>query len=206
MKVILIYRQKREFGHSIEVLFNTLARELGKNVEVIEYELGSRWNLFIDIWRLYRMRADIYHITGDIHHIVPLLPHKKTVLTIHDIGHCINGLKGLKRWLYKWVWLLLPIRFAGSVTAISDFTRKSMINELAIRKDVQVIDNCCSDIFHAVSKPFNEKNPVILQIGTAPNKNLSSVIEALSGIPSRLNIIGKLSEKHIRQLEESDIP
>ncbi len=205
MKVVFIYRQKREFGHSIETLFHTLAREFEKNAEVIEYELGSRWHLFMDIRRLRKMQADIYHMTGDSHYVVPLLPHTKTVLTIHDTGHCLNDLRGFKQWLFKYLWFILPIKYAGRVTAISDFTRKSLINDLGIRQDIQIVDNCVSSMFHFVPKTFNEKNPVVLQMGTAPHKNLSALIDALSGTPCRLSIVGKLSEKHIQKLDESGI-
>src|SRR6266581_196195 len=106
MRVVLIFRKKREDGFSIEELFHAIAGELGKYIEVIEYETGSRWRVFLDGWRLRQIRGDVYHITGDINYLVLLLPHRKTVLTVPDIGHYRFGLRGFKRWIYKWLWLL----------------------------------------------------------------------------------------------------
>ncbi|MHB1326336.1 MAG: hypothetical protein ACYDGS_04710 [Thermoleophilia bacterium] len=106
-----------------------------KHVEVIEYETGARWFTLRDIWRLRKMRADIYHVTGDVHYFVPLLPHRKTVLTVPDIIHYLFGLRGLKRRIYKWLWLQWPIRAACDVTAISRETQDNIVSHLGIMRN-----------------------------------------------------------------------
>jgi glycosyltransferase involved in cell wall biosynthesis len=45
----------------------------------------------------------------------------------------------------------------------------------------------------------------LLQIGTAPNKNLPRLFEALQGIPCRLDIVGRLSEEHVALLRRFGI-
>ena len=52
-------------AYSIEELFHTIAGELGKQIEVVEYVAGSRSRLLLDAWRLRKLRADIHHVTGE---------------------------------------------------------------------------------------------------------------------------------------------
>ena len=205
MKVVLIYRKPRQGGHSIEALFQTIAGELKKHAEIVEFVADSRWKMFKDLRHLKRMDADIYHITGDVNYFSLILPRHKTVLTVHDTGHYTNTLKGIKRWLYKWLWLVFPIRSAGRVTAISESTRNSIKNDLAVEREVTVIENCYGAVFHHVPKQFNESNPLVLQVGTQPHKNLPRLIKALQGLSCRLSIIGRLNEELETQLNEAGI-
>lgn len=203
MKVVFIYRKRHEGAYSIEELFHTIAGELGKQGEVIEYETGTRWDTLRDVWRLRKMRADIYHVTGDINYFVPLLPSKKTVLTVHDIGHFLFGLSGNKRWLYKWLWLVFPIRMAGTVTSISTATRGNIVKYLGITDShIKVIENCHSAIFKYTPKRFTTECPVILQVGTKPYKNVPRLVEALKGLRCRLVLIGSLDDEIKQKLSE----
>jgi glycosyltransferase involved in cell wall biosynthesis len=206
LKVVLIYRKKNEGAHSIEELFHSIARELSKQVEVIEYEAGSRWQIFSDIWQLRKLNADIYHVTGDINYLVLLLPTKKTILTVHDIGHYLFGLNGIKRSIYKWLWLVLPIQFAKQVTSVSKETKANIVNHLGINKrKIKVIENCYSPIFKPVAKKFSTKRPIILQVGLRPNKNTLRLIEALKGLHFRLVLIGILNKEIKKNLIECKI-
>ena len=81
------------------------------------------------------MGADIYHITGDINYLALFLPRKKTILTVPDIGHYLYGLTGLKRWVYKWIWLMLPLHFVRFATAISQSTFDCIVQKLGIQKE-----------------------------------------------------------------------
>jgi glycosyltransferase involved in cell wall biosynthesis len=195
MKVVLIYRRQREGAYSLEELFHTIAGELQKynHVEVIEYETGARWYTLRDTWRLRKMRADIYHVTGDINYFVLLLPHRKTVLTVPDVGHYLFGLRGFKRRVYKWLWLQWPIRAARAVTAISRETQDNIVSHLGImRNRIEIIECCHSVIFKTVEKQFAAECPVILQVGARPYKNVPRLVEALKGLPCRLVLIGSL--------------
>ena len=206
MKVALIYRRKRDGAYSIEELFHTIAGELRKHVEVIEYETGTRWDTLRDVWRLRNMEVDIYHVTGDINYFVPLLPPRRTVLTVPDIGHYLFGLRGFKCWIYKWVWLLWPIRAARAVAAISRETQNNIVSHLGIlRNRVDIVECCHSAIFKPVSRPFNIACPVILQVGTKPYKNVPRLIEALRGIRCQLVLIGQLDATLTQKLTECGI-
>lgn len=210
LRVVLIYRKCHKGVYSIEELFHTIAGELGKQVEVIEYETGTRWDLLRDIWRLRKLNADIYHVTGDIHYFVPLLPHKKTVLTVHDINHYLYDLRGFKRWIYKWLWLLWPIRTAHAITTISRETKANVIRHLdsyidSLGDRIEIIENCHSAFLKTVERYFNIACPVILHLGTQQHKNVPRLIEALKGIKCQLVLIGQLDIALRQQLIECDI-
>lgn len=206
MKVVLIYRKRHGDAYSIEELFHTIAGELGKQIEVIEYETGSRWDTFRDAWSLRKLKADVYHVTGDINYLVLLLPLKKTVLTVHDIGHYLFGLNGIKRWLYKLLWLILPIRLATAVTTVSVETYQNIVKYLGVTGScVEVIENCHSTIFKYVPKQFTVECPVILQVGVKPYKNVPRLVEALRGLCCRLVLIGSLDNEIKQKLTECGI-
>lgn len=203
MKVIFIHRRRREGDYSLEELFHAIADEMRKHAEVVEYENGTRWEIIRDAWRLRKMNADIYHVAGDINYMALLLPWRKTVLTITDIGNFQFGLRGLKRILYKWIWLLWPIRAACAVTSISKATEDNIVDHLGIaRNHITTIDCCHSTLFQYHPHPFHMACPVILQVGTKPYKNVPRLIAALRGIPCKLVLIGQLDELTRQQLVE----
>jgi glycosyltransferase involved in cell wall biosynthesis len=202
IKVVLIFRQKAPGRYSIEELFHAVLNELRHYVEAEAYEVGSPWHVLLDVWRLRKMRADIYHITGDINYLVLFLPWRKTVLTVHDIGHYLYGLKAIRKWIYKWLWLLLPMRIARAVTVVSTETRANIVRHLGLRGvRIEVVTNCYSTLFHFVPRPFDKEKPIILQIGTQSYKNIPRLIEALRGIPCRLVLIGPLDSALIELLQ-----
>lgn len=206
MRVVLIYRKPYPEGYSIEELFKSIALEMGKCVEVIQYIAGSWFKLFLDVWNLRRLKADIYHVTGSINYMVCFLPRRKTVLTMHDIVHYMYTLKGYKRFVYKYLWLLAPIYYTAKVTSISTETVTNITRELGItNKTIHVIPNCYNPIFQAVNKQFNNTCPTIFQIGTLPHKNLPRLIMALKDLPCRLILIGRLDKITINLLEQYKI-
>lgn len=206
MKVIFVYRRKAMGAFSLEELFHAVAMELRGRIEVVEFEAASRWGVLLDAWRLRRMNADIYHVTGDITYFAMFLPREKTVLVVPDIRHYLIGLRGIKQWIYKWLWLKGPIYAARAVIALSWETRKNIINHLGISGNkIGVIECCHASIFKPLPRPFNSSKPVVLQIGTGNNKNVLRLIEALRGIKCRLALIGQLSAPMEQKLAENNV-
>jgi glycosyltransferase involved in cell wall biosynthesis len=58
-----------------------------------------------------------------------------------------------------------------------------------------VIPDCLPAGFTRIPKIFNAERPVILQIGTKPNKNLDALIQALEGQNCELHVVGQLSDQ-----------
>ena len=172
--------------------------------------MDSRGFSFSNLFELRRFvsqrSADtIFHVTGDIHYAVFALPRQRTILTIHDCVF-INKRKGLKGWMLKKLYLDWPVRYVPSVTAISEKTKNEVIALTGCNPDkIKVINNPVSNYIHHSKKSFNKENPVLLFIGSLPNKNLNRVIEALKGLNCILNIIGHADEQQQAKMKEYNI-
>jgi glycosyltransferase involved in cell wall biosynthesis len=97
---------------------------------------------------------------------------------------------------------------------ISNQTKDELVRLIPWRKkDISVIYQPISNKIKEVSSK-NHTVPVILHIGTTPNKNLNKVIPALDGISCKLIIVGRLNEEclqllklhHIDYINKVDIP
>jgi glycosyltransferase involved in cell wall biosynthesis len=197
VNIVFVFRQSRPGAFSIENLFHTVSRNLqSQGVSVVLYEAGPPSRLLSDVLALRRLQADVYHITGDVNYLALLLPASKTILTIHDIGHYLHGLKGWRRILYKWLWLVLPSRQVAQITVVSEATRQHLLQHLGLmEQDVRVIENCYDLMFRRVNNTFNARCPRILQVGTKPYKNVPRLVQALEGVTCHLVLIGVLSSE-----------
>lgn len=205
--MVLIYRKQVSGAHSIEELFANIKPYLiANNCEVIEYYTNGCKNLFQDIINLRKLNADVYHITGAVHYIGCFLPRNKTLLTIHDINYYCHKLKGIKKFIYRLVYLTFPFLIIKYFTTISTATKACLNKALFFSINIKIIPNCYHDnILRYVKKDFNAQNPKILLIGTTPHKNQHRVLEALKGISCELTIIGRLREQLTKQLAELNI-
>jgi len=195
ISVIHHQRNPAQGGLSLERVFASVRAHLDPSFQVrtaiapyVSRGLVRRaWN----IASAARETADVHHITGDILYVALGLPRQRTVLTVPDCGR-MHVLTGYRRLLYRLAWLQLPARVAAFVTVISHATRK----ELAAFSgrspdDIRVIGCPVPDEFvPAARNPWPEQ-PLILQVGTDPNKNLHRVARALSGIQCRLVVVGR---------------
>ena len=205
MKICFIYRKKNKNGQSIENVFNTVTEELNENnsIEIIYYDN----NIFLFIINILKTNAQIIHITGDINFlsIFTRILNKKTILTIHDIGHFKN-LKGLKKIVYFIFWIQLPILFSNIVTSISKYTINDIDKILLFKKNkIKLVYNPLQKNFKFFPKLFNYTKPIILIVGTAIHKNIEVTINAVKGLNCELLIIGKLSNFQKVQLRTAGI-
>lgn len=160
--------------------------------------------LLLVIWAACN-QGDINHITGDVNFIGLLMRRSKTVLTILDSGS-MQRLSGLRRKIYEWIWLRLPIARAGYVTVISEETLRETFSYISADSNkFRVIPCCLTGELRLHPKEFKAVSPRILHIGTNPNKNLPRVIEAVAGITCVLVIVGTLSVEQTQLLKSRDI-
>ncbi len=206
MKVVLIFRRPYIGAHSIEALFSSIYDELENEIHIEKYIMTRRYFIFRDLINLWNKNADIYHITGDINYLAFFLPFRKTVLTVHDIGHYLFDLSGIKKYLYKWLWLILPIRLARTVTTVSEHSALDIERYLGIsRTGLRVIENCYSPTIRYKQRSFNIEQPRILQVGTGLNKNVARLVAALEGIACKLVLVGKPDVKILNLIKEKNI-
>lgn len=206
-EIVFFFRKKIPGAYSINQIFETLAVEIGKTLNVRTHELSNAGAgpraIASNIAEAGRAAGGgIHHITGDVHYIALALRKRRIVLTIHD---CVI-LSRTPRWnpklyAYLWLWYKLPIRLADAVTTISQKSKDEITAFTGCNPDkIKVIPNFVNDVFRYSPKTFDTQCPRILQIGTKPNKNLERVTEALSGLNCIFEIIGKLSQAQINLL------
>jgi len=208
MEVIHLFRKKGEF-FSIERVFGRLEPEMSKFLTVrrLEAPTGgfSLRAIIRNIGAARSARADIYHITGDLHYLAFGLPHKRAVLTIHDCVFLYQA-AGLKRLLLKWLFLSGPVRRCAVITTISESTRQDIIRHTGCAPGkIVVIPNPVDSKIRWVPRPFHEAEPVVLFLGSTPNKNLLRAVPALEGIPCLLDVVGDISEEAVTLLEKNKI-
>ena len=211
------YRNKNTGFHSIEQVFQRIAKQLAGNYggefELRELDLPRPTklkNLLPNIRFARRSQSEINHITGDIHYaLLGFSRRKLNILTIHD---CVL-LKRLPRrdprfWIIKWLWYNWPMHKADAITVVSENTKKDLLHFVSCNPaKIRVIPNFIDPAFAPLaraSSSFRER-PLILFVGTTPNKNLGRLCEAMEGLPADLCIIGKLDEEQLDLLRQHGI-
>lgn len=210
IKVVFFSRKQRSLGNfSVESYFENIRQNLPQQFEavnvVMPYESNGILKRIFNAFYCISKQGDINHVTGDIHYVATFLKKSKTVLTILDCG-MLHFSKGLKHKILKLFWFTIPIKNAEVITAISSATKKDILYYTGcLESKIKVVYVCVNELFQRKEKVFNASYPIILQIGTAPNKNLNRLIPALKGVSCKLIIIGKLPEETITLLNEFSI-
>lgn len=192
MKITYFFRPRIQGVYSIETLFDNIINNLPKEFKPSKYTCTKKLKRFYSYFKSSKYQGDVNHITGDIHTIALFLKKSKTVLTIHDIGRYDRDLKGIKKKIFKLIWLDLPLRNSRYITTISDFTKNRLISECKIKPEkIHVIPNPAYCDFQYSSKIYNNEQPSILQIGSGNNKNIYRLIEAVKDTNFQLILIRK---------------
>jgi glycosyltransferase involved in cell wall biosynthesis len=203
--VVFFYRKPRVAGNfSIEFLFQHIQNALPPHVRTLtaisRHESNGLWPRVYNALEASRRQGDVNHVTGDVHFLTLLMRKQKTVLTIHDCGFMKHP-SAAARTVLRWFWLVLPVACSRVVTVVSQATKDEVLRYVDCNPDkIRVIPNFISSRYAPRPKPFNAQRPVILQVGTAFNKNIERLIEALAGIPCHLVMVGKLTESHVALL------
>ena len=207
---VIFVERKASGAVSVERVFRQIAQDLPSESFDVDFQQVPYGNGIVATLKnllFFRPKpADIYHITGDVQYISLRLPGKRTVMTILDIIS-LHQRSGLRRYIIKKLYFDLPFRRLRFMTTISNKVRDEIAAETRVSADsVRVIPNpLIGELIGNDRKPFNAACPVILHIGTAKNKNLDRLIDALAGIDCKLRIVGRLDKAIIRKLELSSI-
>ncbi|MDB5191412.1 MAG: glycosyltransferase [Segetibacter sp.] len=208
MKVVY-YHRKDAYKFSIETYFRSVRAHLPPEITAIVaeasfYSKGLLKRVYIALEAAWR-QGDINHVTGDIHFVTLMLKKRKTILTIHDLGF-LSHPSPFARKILKLFWLTLPVKHATVITTVSLSTKNEILKNVHCQAaKIRVVNTCISANFKRCNKLFNEEEPVILQIGTAPNKNCCRMAEALEGIKCQLEIIGVPSVDYLNSLSKAKI-
>ncbi len=209
--VLLLMRKEAPGYYSIERLFENLLPFLSKSAEVriarVPCPSSGPWQCARNLAFTARQRADVIHVTGDIYYCALGIRRRKCVLTVLDFC-MLDRLSGARKRVFSALWYALPLRWARHVTALSPAT----LGELGQRYPwasgrAEVVPCCVDDAFwfpQATSRAGTGKFR-LLQVGTAPHKNLERVAAAVAGLPVRLRIIGPLTVEQRSLLDSLDL-
>jgi glycosyltransferase involved in cell wall biosynthesis len=205
----LLFRKPTTAFFSIEKIFEQLSDSEEWRFQTqkvfLPFYSSSLFKIFRNLVFTRRQKADVYHVTGDTHYAVLGMPRKRALLTIHDCVFMRQS-SGIRRLVFKWIFLDFPVRYCRLVTTISEATRQDIIRYTHCSPaKVLVIPNPLSNTIRYHAAPFRDRSPVILFIGVTPNKNLERVILALEGIDCLLKIIGKIPDPDLVLLEKYHI-
>jgi glycosyltransferase involved in cell wall biosynthesis len=210
INVVHFQRKRRLHGnHSIESYFSAIRDLQPKDIKVTAkiskfVSTGLLKRLYITVDAFFNQK-DINHITGDIHFVGILLSKKKTILTIHDCGF-LKTLSGIKFRIVKFFWYTLPAKRTTIITVNSNATKQDLLNYIKYPENrIKVIYVFVPEVHKPSIKQFNKEKPLILQIGTAENKNIKRVAQALKGIECKYLILGKLDTETISVLKQNQI-
>lgn len=197
------FRNKAPGNYSIENVFEAVIPVVSETYTAHFYYTHKP----LDFSFFFRLKPDpkqLHHITGAINYLALRLPSATLVLTVHDVEYYQRRLKGLKKWIYGWLYFKLPLKRARVITAISDFTKQEIIREFKISPDkIKVIPNPVSPAFRFQPRQRKEgKIFTILQVGSSAHKNVENLIDAIEGLPVKLLLLRKPSELILKKLNE----
>lgn len=209
-KVVFFHRKPRSVGnYSVEFIFEDLRNRLREKIEsevvVSKYESSGFTKRLYNCFEAWRRQGEVNHITGDVNYLGFFLNRKSTIQTILDCVY-LNTSAGIKYKIFKFFWLTIPERRSKYITAISESTKQEILRHHKCDPNkIIVIPVAISPKFKKVDKPFNKDRPRILQVGTAPNKNIPNLIEAVKGLPCVVNIIGRQNDEYEALLKKYNI-
>ena len=208
IQVIHFQRKPRPgFNFSIESIFQDLRFRLKDkihfSVKLCRYYNDGYFTKIANITEaaFRQQKKAIAHITGEVYFLAILMRHKNVLLTIHDCRF-MERKKGFAKKMIGWMYLKAPVKKARYITVVSETTKAELIRYTGCAEGkITVIPVSVNETFKPVPKVFNREYPVILQVGTASNKNLSRLIEALQNISCCLVIIGNVEPADMKKLE-----
>lgn len=209
IQVVHYMRRPRTNVFSIERLYEDVRANLPTNCRVetwicTEPSHGIMPRLR-DMWRARSHQREVNHVTGDVHYLTFLLSRRRTVLTINDLV-LLEQFTGIKRWLIWFFWYWLPVHRSNVIITISNATRDALLQSVRCKSSkIRVITCPVSVEFQFTPKLFNSERPIILQVGTTPNKNVERVADALADISAKLVVVGPLSEAQKSALRRNNI-
>lgn len=182
---------------SIEKVFNVIKKQLiVLNYNVTSYENPYALSRMVkSLFYFKRNQGEINHITGDIHWACLLLDKNKTILTIHDLVGVQNYKSPLKKKIYLFFWLYLPMWRLKYITVISQKTKNEILEYYPSAKSkITIIPNPLTIEFYDRKNTENARTDfTILVVGTRENKNLNRILQAVQDIACNLIIVGAVS-------------
>jgi glycosyltransferase involved in cell wall biosynthesis len=148
----------------------------------------TAWYLGLLPLQARRAGADVLHCTT---FRAPLRSPMPTIVTVHDLA-IVRYPEFFTAWtrLYAWTALLPVIRAADRVIAVSEFTKREVVELAGVAEErVRVVPNAASDVFTPDGP--SEAGDYVLAVGTLePRKNLARLASAAERLGAELRVVG----------------
>lgn len=208
MKILFVYRNPA-MGFSVGKVFRPIEKEMAKYAQVNSLELPIANYSLKGLWKnvsflrnhLKTHQYDAVLITGTENYLLPFISSAKKVVVVHDVKSFFNNVSGVRKKI-KELMFIKVLGKADKIVSISEQTEKEL-KDYGFRSCV--IYDPVSPTFTYVEKVPNKECPIVLHIGTNPNKNLHNTILALKGLKCFLRIVGVLSSEDIKLLHDNEI-
>lgn len=208
MKILFVYRNSA-MGFSVGKVFRPIEEEMAKYAQVNSIELPIANYSLKGLWKnvsffknhLKTHQYDAVLITGTENYLLPFISSAKKVVVVHDVKSFFNNVSGVRKKI-KELMFIKVLGKADKIVSISEQTEKELKN-YGFRSCV--IYDPVSPTFTYVEKVPNKECPIVLHIGTNPNKNLHNTILALKGLKCFLRIVGMLSSEDVKLLHDNEI-
>lgn len=206
VEVVHFQRRPGPASFSVERLFDDTRSALPPDI-CVRLRINRFMSLGVlprmaDAYSAWRQRGRVNHVLGDVHYLAWLLPRERTILTVLDCV-TLERLTGLRRWVFWLLWYWWPTRRATRITVISEFSKASLLRAVRYPQErIHVIPPPLSPEFQRSPPTLMPDTPRLLQVGTAQNKNVDRVIEAVAGLQVVLVVIGALSPVQHGRLRE----
>lgn len=208
MKILFVYRNPA-MGFSVGKVFRPIEKEMAKYAQVNSLELPIANYSLKGLWKnvsflrnhLKTHQYEAVLITGTENYLLPFISSAKKVVVVHDVKSFFNNVSGVRKKI-KELMFIKVLGKADKIVSISEQTEKEL-KDYGFRSCV--IYDPVSPTFTYVEKVPNKECPIVLHIGTNPNKNLHNTILALKGLKCFLRIVGMLSSEDIKLLHDNEI-
>lgn len=205
MDVTFFARSRIPGQYSLERVLDNLITGLGERVRSRVYRVRSGIRGLIDVPDAVLAQGDVNHIAGHVHHLAAVLAPRRTVMTVHDIGHLSSIRPGARR-LYRLFWYNVPLRRVAAVIAVSEFTRRELLRVFDVPPAlVRVIHDCVPAGLEPAPAEFHADCPTVLAVGTTRHKNGIRLVEAATGLRCRIVFIGHIGSALRHALERAAI-
>lgn len=195
---------------SLEFIFEDVRRRLAGRIDatvaISTWRSEGIMSRVLILLEAALRRGQVNHVTGDISFVGLALPGRRTIQTIPDCGQLVRT-TGLRHWLLKQLWVTAPVKRCRWVTVISDATRQELLRFVPTCDPAKIvlIPVAISEAFVPRPAEFRQARPRILQVGTAPNKNIVRLAAALRGLSCDLEVVGLLPPEATAALRENGV-
>jgi glycosyltransferase involved in cell wall biosynthesis len=194
-KITHIQRKSRQKGNfSLEIHYAKIRENLSKNYDIkllyLPFQSDGVLKKILNIFYVFLKRGEINHVTGDVTYVAIALIGKKNIITILDLI-TLKTRNRFKKYIFTKLWYEIPIKYSRTTTAISEAITTELCEMFPYFKEkiVRVYFSGNTDLIR-FDKQFNNICPVILQLGTAYNKNIPRILEALKDYRCNFIIVG----------------